>query len=1421
LSGADLSNRFPDMATSSQYWIRSGIAGFAEDAKAHFYLPERYTDPFGQITTITLDRYDLLPISSTDPLGNTVRVEEVDYRVLAPTRMLDINNNQSRVVFDTLGLPAATAVMGKDGNEGDNLDRFGDDLIDLPLETVTRFFANAYDETEVRRLLGNATARHVYWFGEEAQRNPDGSSRIVYGKSPACAAGLVREVHVTKPGGQTSKVQAAFEYTDGGGSVIVKKVQAEPATRGGPLRWIASGLTIVNNKGKPVKQYEPYFSPAEHRFEEPREVGVTPVMYYDAAGRLVRTELPDGGLARVEFTPWHVTSFDPNDTVLEPQSQWFERNTPSTELRTRLTQMHAGTPSSTFLDSLGREVVSVAHNRVREASGSILDEKYLTFTKLDAEGKPLWIRDARGNLVMQYINPPVPNNRATDPTNGFVPCYDIAGNLLFQHSMDAGDRWMLPDATGKPLIGWDSRGQVTRTTFDALRRPTHLRVKLEDGTTRLTERIVYGESLGPAEAQRLNLRGQAYLMLDGAGLVTNDGHDFKGNPQSVTRYIAREYKTTLDWESLEPSLTSRNLTVTGLGNALTNARLNNQPMLDPDYQAFTTKTEFDALNRLVKQTTPDGSVFVPTYNQANLLEQDRVNLFAESGSVTRPNSTDFRHPDGQNLTFVTNIDYDAKGQRTRLEYGNGIVTEYEYDPTTFRLKRMVSAKNSNPADPAISPPNQCLQDLNYTYDPVGNITEIRNDAKKLPFQQNRFFNNQVIQPNRYEYDALYRLTNATGREHATSIYNPDFRPTETETFRNYPLEPANPSSDWQAVRNYEQHFTYDPVGNIMLFEHNAGTTGSWTRRYRYDTDSNRLTATSNPRDAAGVFSQTYRYNVHGSMITMPHLPVMTWNHKEQLIVSQRQEVNTQSTLLGERTYYTYDSSGQRVRKVTERQGGTQRKHERVYVGGFEVYREFTNAAVTLERETLHASDNMQTVMLIETQTRGQRLEGFESAVLRYQLNNHLGSSCVELDRNGAFLSFEEYHPYGTTAFQVAGGVALVSLKRYRYTGMEKDEETGLNYHSARYLLTWLIRWSSSDPSGVRSGINLFSYSSNNPILFSDQSGLQAAVAVPPERYQMVGASRRQRQERQEALAIQRERAAVVSEAERSRLPSAAFESNRARFNVLAGTRRETGLLSINPEHLGERTLILDNAAGLLISLFTDSQLIDYQSDPNLVKQRLNTIIDIAKNRTAIGEVIMTFGEDTVYNTGDSGFRAEFRDLKLQPGSGDQIGHFLGAVRAAYSYPTIGVRQMLAHEFENTSEWPDIPLQKQFASNLRLREEDVQNFQSGNLDRIPLDVSQFGVSYQDLYLTFIGLRFGSMVRQGRFTTQAEAARWLQIMLTDYDLNSISPSDPFYQDAQDLRGMLSQYQRTQTDEHRIWREGELQRRREERPRPIPMM
>jgi hypothetical protein len=174
---------------------------------------------------------------------------------------------------------------------------------------VTTFFeAQTLDDVQARRWLGRAAARFVYHFGEER----DAAGLVVrWGATPPGACSLAREQHERNApndrpelGRDGIRLQAAFEYSDGAGQAFVKKVQAEPANEGGPLRWLTNGLTIVNNKSKPVLQYEPYFSESGHCYQAPRAEGVSPVMYYDAPGRLVRTELPDGTHSRVEFSPW-------------------------------------------------------------------------------------------------------------------------------------------------------------------------------------------------------------------------------------------------------------------------------------------------------------------------------------------------------------------------------------------------------------------------------------------------------------------------------------------------------------------------------------------------------------------------------------------------------------------------------------------------------------------------------------------------------------------------------------------------------------------------------------------------------------------------------------------------------------------------------------------------------------------------------------------------------------------------------------------------------------------------------------------------------------------------------------------------------------------------------------------------------------
>jgi len=136
---------------------------------------------------------------------------------------------------------------------------------------------------------------------------------------------------------------------------------------------------------------------------------------------------------------------------------------------------------------------------------------------------------------------------------------------------------------------------------------------------------------------------------------------------------------------------------------------------------------------------------------------------------------------------------------------------------------------------------------------------------------------------------------------------------------------------------------------------------------------------------------------------------------------------------------------------------------------------------------LHVMDDKQRIALVETRTQGSE-PGVPAQLMRYQLSNHLGSASLELDDAGQIISYEEYYPYGTTSYQAGRSAAEVSLKRYRYTGMERDEENGLSYHSARYYAPWLGRWVSCDPSGLKDGVDLYIYVGSNPIGFIDPTG---------------------------------------------------------------------------------------------------------------------------------------------------------------------------------------------------------------------------------------------------------------------------------------------------------------------------------------------
>ncbi len=1044
LSGPLLAARF-GAAAAGEYWMRSGISRVDPQ---RFYLPVEHTDAFDNPTKVTYV-HDLLVASVTDALTSTTTITAFDFRVLAASRIEDKNGNVAEVAFDALGLPAAFAhVPGGDTVTGVD--------ISPGLQRVDAFFTGTYSESEARLLLGNASGRHLYYLGERIE--PDGT--LSWGHHPASAASIQRERHRTDLA-TGARLQTAFEYSDGSGGVLVKKTKAEPAEGTATLRWLASGKTVLNNKKKAVKQYEPYFSSNEHRYEEVAEVGETPVMYYDAIGRLIRTESPDGSYSRVEASPWHVTRYDANDTVGESGNAWYAAHSaataPAEQRRAAAsTLVHANTPTRTFLDSLGREVISIVEERHQypgEAAPSA-PQRFVTFTKLDTEGKPLWIRDARKNLVMQYIQPPMPNSASVDVTTGYSPCYDIAGNQLFQHSMDSGSAWSLNDASGKPMFAWTSNeragvieNRILDARYDKLHRPTDTWLTTNGGAPQLIERRTYGE--GVANDRARGLRGQLYEHFDASGLATVMRYDYAARPLETFRRLASQYTAArIDWQT---------------------ATL--------EQETFIQLTDYDALGRPRRLYSPHRAnarvaVYEPRYNERGLLDREEL--------VIRATKTAAGYTEGatsQRATVIDSITYDAKGQRTLIRYANGTRTRFTYDPKTFRLTQLRTTRpNYDPAFPSAVAQFRnanVVQNLFYTHDAVGNVTEVYDDAFRPAF-----FANQQIDPiARYTYDSLYRLLAASGREHTALATPGQYEAAPFST--TFPVPQADPADQ----RNYAERFEYDAVGNVLQLVHT--TTNGWTRNFKYEDYTNRL-----QRTWFGTGTQnatTYAHDSHGNMLVFASTAPadrFEWDHRDMIRVLERGG--------GGRVYYQYDADKQRTRKVSETQNGV-KAWERIYLGGFEIYRRYGSGGVVEEIETHHVFEGDRRVLVVDDVITTNRPGATPGPLYRYQYSNQLGSACLELDANAAVISYEEYHPYGSSAYRMARSQAEAP-KRYRFTGKERDEESGLSYHSARYHAPWLCRWVSPDPAGLADGVSRYLYCRSNPTSRTDADGKQSQPA---------------------------------------------------------------------------------------------------------------------------------------------------------------------------------------------------------------------------------------------------------------------------------------------------------------------------------------
>ncbi len=1019
----------------------------------HYRDGEVAGSPGGFYVVTARHRYDVhvpgrvprgLPVASLDPLGAQIQIEYdeygllpvraidaagletaavQDYRVLQPRDVTDANGNTTSVTFSPAGLVTARYVRGKDG-DGDR---------DAPSTVMT------YD------LLA---------FADRGQ--------------PASVRSVRRVHHDTAtdvPPEQRDDVIVSVEYSDGFGRVLQTRSQAEdtlfgdPTFGGGvipadqfepvtdtigrtrgpadPANVIVSGWQTYDNKGRVVEKYEPFFA-AGWDFLEPvdAERGQKATVFYDPRGHAIRTVNPDGSEQLVVFgVPVDLTTPD----VYEPtpwESYTYDANDNAGRTHTAAAEpyrAHWDTPASIEIDALGRTVAAVARN------GTALQADtnwFTTRSAYDIQGNLVSITDALGRNAFRYR-------------------FDLTKRRWRMDSIDAGRRDTVPDALGNPIESRDSKGALTLGAFDRLHRPTRVWARDEaGGPVTLRQRIDYGDGGDPDqpaaerdEARARNLLGRPARHYDEAGLVTVTDVDFKGNVLESARRVISDGPILATYEQAS----TNGWQVAAFQVDWQHAPGQTQDERDTELleaAGYATTTSYDALNRITRHLFPTDvegqrQELHPTYNRAGALEQVRLD----------------------DTVYVQRIAYDAKGQRALVAHGNGVMTQCAYDPHTFRLVRLRTEGYTLLDGVTYKPGGEVLQDYGYDHELVGNIltirdrtpgSGIRNNSEALGATDPRL--RQLLGggdalDRRFTYDPIYRLLTATGREHDT--------PPGGDPWIDQPR-----GTDITTAQAYVETYRYDPVGSMLQLAHTSA--GGFTRDFTMHTGSNRLqrmTVNTTPYD--------YAFDANGNLVAETTSRHFAWNHTDQLKAFATQTAGAEPSLHAQ---YLYDATGRRTKKLVRKQGGQVEVTH--YIDEVFEHHRWGSGPTMAQNNHVHVLDDKQRVALVRL---GAAHPDDGGPAVQFHLGDHLGSSNVVLDQGGAPVNREEFTPYGETSF------GSFAKKRYRFTAKERDEESGLAYHQARYLSPALCRWLSVDP--VKSSpITLYSYALQNPLRLIDTDG---------------------------------------------------------------------------------------------------------------------------------------------------------------------------------------------------------------------------------------------------------------------------------------------------------------------------------------------
>ena len=426
--------------------------------------------------------------------------------------------------------------------------------------------------------------------------------------------------------------------------------------------------------------------------------------------------------------------------------------------------------------------------------------------------------------------------------------------------------------------------------------------------------------------------------------------------------------------------------------------------------------------------------------------------------------------------YVERIAYDAKGQRALIAYGNGVMTRYAYDPRHVPARPAAQrALHRRTASPT-GRPGEPLQDFGYDYDLAGNILAIRDrtpgsgiPTTRTPCRRRSRAGRLLIGGDaldrRFTYDPIYRLRPATGREcdappDGAAVGRParaaPTSPAPAPTPRPTATTRSGTCSDCDhAQRTRRVHPATSP----------SSPASNRLQRLRVGARPLRLHLRRQRQHALGDHLAPLRLE--------PRRPAGGVRAPRPPAPSPPCTPTTSTT-----------PPAQRVKKLVRKQGGQVEVTH--YVGGFEHHR-WGPAANPAENNHVHVMDDQQRIALVRLgpgAPRRPRPRG-RSTTSATTSAAATSSSTTPAPRTNR----EEYTPYGETSF------GSFARKRYRFTGQERDEESGLAYHGARYLQPALGRFTSVDPAHESyPGWSPFCYALGNPLRFTDHNGMSPSDA---------------------------------------------------------------------------------------------------------------------------------------------------------------------------------------------------------------------------------------------------------------------------------------------------------------------------------------